>query len=233
MQPIEERLGHEFADPRLLQEALTHPSVAYESHGPRFDNQRLEFLGDAVLQLALTEELFRRFPEKDEGFLTKTRARLVSRAALTRFAKALRIGEALVVGRGEESTGGRSRPSTLADAFEAVIGAVYLDAGFEAARNLIHRHCNGEIAAAAASPEEENPKGTLQEILQAASNQSPSYDIVSHSGPAHSKTFRAKVEWGTEILGTGEGPSKKVAECAAARAALTHPTVRRIARATK
>ena len=139
MQSLEKRIHYKFRNSLLLAEALTHPSLAYESTSPHFDNQRLEFLGDAILQLIVTEELYRMFPDFPEGRLTKLRARVVSRRALARFAMAIDLGTYVLLGKGEESSGGRRRPSTLADAFEALIGAVYLDAGRKVARDLVLR----------------------------------------------------------------------------------------------
>ena len=162
MNGLEEKLGYKFRNSLLLAEALTHPSLAYESRRPHFDNQRLEFLGDAVLQLVLTEELFRLFPDFPEGRLTKLRARLVSRRALAQLAVELDLGDFVMLGRGEEASGGRKRVSTLADAFEAVIGAVYLDGGTDSSREVIMQVCGSRIEELAESPEERNPKGQAE-----------------------------------------------------------------------
>ena len=167
MQPLESRIHYKFRNSLLLAEALTHPSLAYESQKPHFDNQRLEFLGDAVLQLIVTEELFKRFPDATEGRLTKLRSRVVSRRALARFAMAIHLGDYVLLGKGEEATGGRRRLSTLADAFEALIGAVYLDSGAAQACDLVLRLFESELGSMVTSPEERNPKGELQEHLQA------------------------------------------------------------------
>jgi ribonuclease-3 len=220
MQPLESRIHYKFRNSLLLAEALTHPSLAYESKRPHFDNQRLEFLGDAVLQLIVTEELYRMFPEFPEGRLTKLRSRVVSRRALARFAMAIHLGDYVLLGKGEEATGGRRRLSTLADAFEALIGAVYLDSGQEAARKLVLRLFQTEIGAFASSPEERNPKGELQECLQALQPQAPSYRIISESGPDHRRVFQAEVTWENLVLATGKGKSKKEAEARAAAEAL-------------
>jgi ribonuclease III len=201
MQPLESRIQYKFRNSLLLAEALTHPSLAYESQKPHFDNQRLEFLGDAVLQLIVTQELFRRFPEYPEGRLTKLRSRVVSRRALARFAMAIHLGDYVLLGKGEEATGGRRRLSTLADAFEALIGAVYLG-------SMVN------------SPEERNPKGELQECLQAIHPQAPAYRIIGESGPDHRRVFQAEVSWKELILATGKGKSKKEAEARAAAEAL-------------
>ena len=220
MQSLEDRLCYKFRNSLLMAEALTHPSLAYESQRPHFDNQRLEFLGDAVLQLVLTEHLFHLFPEFPEGWLTKLRARLVSRRALSRFAADIELGDYVMLGKGEESTGGRRRSSTLADAFEALVGAVYLDGGMDAVRQVVMRVCATEIAALAASPEEKNPKGELQEVLQARGNEAPSYRVLAESGPDHRKVFQSEVVWQGRQLGAGKGKSKKEAEARAAADAL-------------
>jgi ribonuclease-3 len=220
MQPLESRIQYKFRNSLLLAEALTHPSLAYESQKPHFDNQRLEFLGDAVLQLIVTQELFRRFPESPEGRLTKLRSRVVSRRALARFAMAIHLGDYVLLGKGEEATGGRRRLSTLADAFEALIGAVYLDTGEETVRQLVLRLFESEIGSMVNSPEERNPKGELQECLQAIHPLAPVYRIIGESGPDHRRVFQAEVSWQEQILATGKGKSKKEAEARAAAEAL-------------
>ena len=197
MQPLESRIHYKFRNSLLLAEALTHPSLAYESQKPHFDNQRLEFLGDAVLQLIVTEELYKMFPNFPEGHLTKLRSRVVSRRALARFAMAIHLGDYVLLGKGEEATGGRRRLSTLADAFESLIGAVYLDAGPVPARELVLRLFQAEIGSMVDSPEERNPKGELQECLQAIHPQAPVYRIVSESGPARRYLSSSDVEFST------------------------------------
>ena len=220
MQPLESRIHYKFRNSLLLAEALTHPSLAYESHKPHFDNQRMEFLGDAVLQLIVTEELFRMFPDFTEGRLTKLRSRVVSRTALARFAMAISLGDYVLLGKGEEATGGRKRLSTLADAFESLIGAVYLDSGPNAARELVLRLFEVEIGDMITSPEERNPKGELQECLQAIHPQAPIYKVINESGPDHRRVFQSEVSWQEIILATGKGKSKKEAEARAAGEAL-------------
>ncbi len=230
MQSLEEQFGYQFRNPLLLAEALTHPSLAYETHRAHFDNQRLEFLGDAVLQLIFTHELFRTFMDYNEGNLTKLRARLVSRTALATYARARGVGSHLLMGRGEEASGGRERSSTLADAFEALIGAIYLDAGLEVAREVVLRLCAADFGRICEEPKEVNPKGQLQEMLQALSATSPHYTIISEDGPDHQKTFVSQVDWNGVTLGTGSGLSKKQAETAAAEAALISEAVKAIVR---
>ena len=220
MESLESRLGYKFRNSFLLAEAMTHPSLAYESQRPHFDNQRLEFLGDAVLQLILTEDLFKMFPDFPEGRLTKLRSRLVSRRALARFALTIDMGSYVLLGKGEEATGGRRRVSTLADAFEALVGAVYLDCGYEGTRELVLRLFQSEIEALASSPEERNPKGELQESLQAIQPEPPEYQILGENGPDHRKVFQAQVVWRGLVLAVGKGKSKKEAEARAASEAL-------------
>ena len=220
MTPLEERIGYKFRNSLLLAEALTHPSLGHEAQRYHFDYQRLEFLGDAVLQLIITEYLFRHFRAEAEGQLTKLRSRLVSREALRTHAAGLDLGRYILMGRGEESSGGRSRTSTLADAFEALIGAIYLDGGLEAAKEFILTQTRGDLAQLAETPVDVNPKGQLQELLQSISPRSPVYELVSQSGPEHEKTFVSQVIWEGIVLGQGGGRSKKQAETAAALEAM-------------
>jgi len=220
MVSLEERIGYKFRNSLLMAEALTHPSLAYETQRPHFDNQRLEFLGDAVVQIIITEELYRRFPSFGEGRLTKLRSRLVSRGALLGYAESISLGRYLLMGKGEEASGGRNRPSTLADAFEALAGAVYLDGGMEAARTFILLWADSLLHDVEQVPAEWNPKGQLQEILQARSPASPRYRILAQEGPDHAKTFISTVEWQGLTLGQGTGSSKKEAEANAAANAL-------------
>ena len=220
MTPLEIRLGYKFRNTLLLAEALTHPSLGFETKQPHFDNQRLEFLGDAVLQLVFTEHLFQIFPAAAEGQLTKLRARLVSREGLKDRAAELGLGPFIMMGRGEEATGGRKRASILANTFEALIGAMYLDGGFEVARQFALREADQVLQDILKNPDEANPKGELQELLQAISPRSPTYEITTESGPDHERAFEAKVCWEGLDLGFGRGKSKKQAEADAARQAL-------------
>jgi len=218
--PLEERIGYKFRNSLLLAEALTHPSLGHETQQRHFDNQRLEFLGDAILQLVITEYLFQNFADQPEGQLTKLRSRLVSRDTLKDHAAALDLGQFLLMGRGEEASGGRVRTSTLADAFEALIGAIYLDGGLEKARRFILAQAQRNLEQLAEEPVDINPKGHLQELLQSISPRSPVYELVSQSGPEHNKTFVVQALWEGIILGRGSGQSKKQAETAAAAEAL-------------
>lgn len=227
---LQQQLGYEFRDGDLLRLALTHPSVAHEQ-GPRANpdetrqrggphNQRLEFLGDAVLQLVLSGELYQKFPDFNEGPLTKARARLVNRRALAGHGRALTLGDHLLLSRGEDLHGGRQRPSALADAFEALLGAIFLDGGLEAARDFILREFRGELDELTIVEDSDNPKGKLQELLQARSAGSPQYQITSVSGPDHDRMFECTVRHDGVELARGTGKSKKEAESDAAQAAL-------------
>jgi len=218
--PLEERIGYKFRNPLLLAEALTHPSLGHETQQRHFDNQRLEFLGDAILQLVITEYLFGHFGDQPEGQLTKLRSRLVSRDALKAHAAALDLGQFLLMGRGEEASGGRARISTLADAFEALIGAIYLDGGLEKTRKFILAQAQQDLAQLAEEPVDINPKGHLQELLQSISPRSPVYEVLSQTGPEHDKRFIVQAVWEGIVLGKGYGRSKKQAETAAAEEAM-------------
>jgi len=219
-QGLQERLNYWFGNPALLQLALTHPSVAHEHGASMQTNQRLEFLGDAVLQLVLTRELYEKFPAFDEGPLTKARAQLVNRRTLAERARQLNLGQYLIVSRGEDLHGGRERPSALADTYEALLGAILLDGGYDAARNFILRQFQAAFGELSAIPELENPKGELQELMQATSTEAPRYCVASASGPDHDRLFECTVHHGGKELARGRGKSKKAAESEAALAAL-------------
>jgi ribonuclease-3 len=219
---LEEALGHVFRDRQLLILALTHPSLAHEAGVGHLQqhNQRLEFLGDAVLQLVLTNELYERFSTQGEGPLTQARAQLVNRSSLAEQGRRLNLGRFLILSRGEETSGGRARNSTLADGFEAVVGAVFLDSGYESARELVLRLFRGLFGELGELPNLENPKGELQELLQANSPTPPGYEQVAVEGPDHDRRFECAVFHGGVELARGTGRSKKLAESAAALAAL-------------
>ena len=217
---LQHRLGFQFRDDTLLRLALTHPSVAHEGKTPAAHNQRLEFLGDAVLQLVLTRELYEKFPAFDEGPLTKARAKLVNRRTLAEHARPLGLGAHLVLSRGEELNGGRERGSALADAFEALLGAIFLDGGFAAAREFILREFGEAFGRLSVLPIIENPKGELQELLQARSPEAPEYRVLSATGPDHDRVFECTVQHEGVELARGSGKSKKAAESDAALAAL-------------
>ncbi len=214
------RLGYAFAAVALLRLSLTHPSVAHEQGACVQHNQRLEFLGDAVLQLVLTRVLYQKFPSFGEGPLTKARAQMVNRRSLAEQARRLRLGENLILSRGEEMNHGRERPSALADAFEALLGAIFLDGGFEAVEGFIRRQFRDGFGELEVIPNLENPKGELQELLQAKSPESPRYQLATVSGPDHDRVFECAVFHQGMELGRGSGKSKKTAESQAAWNAL-------------
>lgn len=217
---LQVRLGYSFRNPELLRLALTHPSVVHENNSIQEDNQRLEFLGDAVIGLILARELYDKFPRFGEGPLTKARAQMVNRRALARQTRQFELGEHLVLSRGEELNGGRGRPSALADAFEALVGAVFLDGGFDAAREFVLRCFRESFAECAEIPSLENPKGELQELLQAKSPAAPRYQMTSATGPDHDRNFECAVFHDGVELGRGRGKSKREAESEAAQTAL-------------
>ena len=214
---LAQRLQWSPQDPKLLAQALAHRSWCAEAAGEP-SNERLEFLGDAVLGLVVTAHIYSEYPDLPEGELAKVRASVVSAPALSEIAAALGVGEALQLGKGEDSSGGRSKPSLLADAMEALIGAVYLDAGLDAASRLVLTLLADRIADAAAGPGGEDYKTRLQELSSQRFDQLPVY-TVTDTGPDHAKHFRATVSIAGEERGQGEGRSKKQAEQAAAQVA--------------
>jgi|ERR1051325_11642194 ribonuclease-3 len=217
---LQDQLGYQFRDPAVLRLALTHPSVAHEQGIPVQTNQRLEFLGDAVLQLVLTQKLYEKFPAFGEGPLTKARAKLVNRRTLAEHARHLGLGRNLILSRGEEMHGGRERASALADTFEALLGAIFLDGGFEAAQEFILREFLPAFGELSVIPILENPKGELQEFLQSVSSEAPHYTVVSATGPDHDRLFECTVHHCGMELARGQGKSKKTAQSEAALAAL-------------
>lgn len=227
LEALEEALGHTFGERALLERAITHRSWAHEYVGPgeeqkarQLHNEALEFVGDSVLGLVVAEYLFRHHPEVTEGELSRMKHRLVSTQTLARAARSLRIGEHLRVGRGEEKTGGRRKRALLADAFEAVLAAVYLDGGYEAAAEFVRRALGEELSEA--TPESAaaaDYKTLLQERLQAEQHTTPAYTLIETHGPPHSRTFRVEVHWEGERV-SGEGRSIKAAEMDAACRAL-------------
>jgi ribonuclease-3 len=219
---LEARIGHTFRDRSLLERALTHASRLQDQPEIGESNQRLEFLGDAVLQLVLTETLFNLFPGDREGVLSKRRAALANGAFLASLARDAGLDRCLRLGASEESTGGRTRASALEDAFEALIGAVYLDDGLPAARRVIFT-LYGDLAARLAHADEiENPKGRLQEIVQPLhGNNALRYEVINIVGEDHAREYEVAVLLLERPIGTGRGSSKKLAEEAAARVALS------------
>jgi ribonuclease-3 len=219
---LEDRIGYRFKDRGLLEHALTHRSRAAEdaSGGVR-DNESLEFLGDAVLGLVTADMLFRRYPDYDEGQKSKIKASVVSAQALARRAEQIRLGDHLLLGRGEEKTGGRFKQALLADGYEALIAAVYLDGGFQAASAFLERELSQAIAEGATQAVVgEDYKSALQELLQALGRPLPEYRVAAQSGPDHRKVFTIEVVVGGEVLGSATGKAKKEAEQEAARGAL-------------
>ena len=211
MQNLMNALGYQFKNPALLMQALTHPSMG------KHDNQRLEFLGDAVLQYVMSDLLYASHPDSQEGNLTHLRALLVCEAALSQVARGLHVGEALLMDRGEELTGGRDKPSVLCDAMEAILAAIYLDGGLDAARQVVCRHWP--------RPEDvhrpmQDSKGALQEHLQKDGGEAPVYTLVGQDGPPHDRTFECAVSRYGKELARGKGRTKKQAEQTAALTAL-------------
>ncbi len=221
MRSLEEKLGYTFRDQRLLQAALYHSSYANEHRGGGIQsNERLEFLGDAVLGMVTADYLFHKHPDLPEGDLTRIRAALVCEESLHEAAQSLCLGDYLKLGRGEESGGGRQRPSILADATESVFAAVYLDGGMEQARAIIHRVLLDREREEVVEERRRDFKTQLQELVQRRSDQVMRYEMTGESGPDHAKVFEACVRINDEIVGTGTGRSKKEAEQSAARSAL-------------
>jgi len=218
---LQSRLGHVFREPALLQQALTHMSYLQDFPSAGQGNQRLEFLGDSVLQLILSEALFELYPDEREGALSKRRSTLAKGRFLSLLARELEIDAALRLGQSEEHTGGRQRASILEDAFEAVVGALYLDSDFATARRVVLAWYGPLPDRLAALLDEENPKGRLQEILQPIhGNYALRYEVAHTAGAAHEPEYEVNVYLHGTLLGTGRGSSKKLAEEAAARAAL-------------
>jgi ribonuclease-3 len=214
------QIDYHFKNLELLKEAMTHRSVCQDKDMKRFSNERLEFLGDAVLGLVITDELFHRFPDHDEGQLTKAKSHLVSREVLFKQAEKMDLGQYLLVSNGEEKSGGRTRQSILADAFEAVIGAIFIDGGLEAVRRFIQRHLLKDMDSLLSSKYHHNFKSLLLETVQARGELIPQYRVVFESGPDHHKEFTVEVIVDGKGMGRGTGSSKKKAEQRAACEAL-------------
>lgn len=219
MDDLEKHLGHHFARRELLRQALTHSSFGGGASGAAPDNERLEFLGDSVLHFVVTRHLYEAVPEADEGVLSRIRHRVVSAGSLARVARDIGLEPHLRLGKSETSNAA-GRPSILADSLEAVIGALFLDAGIETAADWILRHFAAIIDEATAAPDAANPKGRLQEILQQINTETPVYQILADRGPDHRKEFTSAVVWNGIELGRGTGTSKRIAETRAAEAAL-------------
>ena len=217
LQELEQRIGYAFAEHAYLKRALMHSSYVPGVGG---DNERMEFLGDAVLELCVSEELFFRFPDMQEGLLTKNRASIVCEAALFEAAKQIGLGEYLLLGKGEAASGGREKPSILSDAFEAVICAIFLDGGLDPARTFIHRFVLPQLDLSGAAFEKDH-KTRLQELIHARTHgKQVGYVLVHEEGPDHRKVFTMQAVLDGEVLGEGTGGSKQSAGQAAAKAAL-------------
>lgn len=215
---LNERLGLSFSNFSLLTTALTHRSYANEHHDGTLDNERLEYLGDAVLDFIVAEWAYRRFPELPEGDLTRIRSYLVRNERLADFARRIDLGSALRLGRGEKTTGGHRRESVLGSAFEALLGAIFLDSNFDKVRNFMLPLL--EAARDTVLDELNDPKSQLQEQTQAMKLGAPRYRVVNSSGPDHAKVYEVEVEVNGAVLGRGSGSSKAIAEREAAREAL-------------
>lgn len=217
---FEQILKYQFKNKNLIKEALSHSSYANENKKNRHSNERLEFLGDSVLSIVVSQYLFEHFRHLPEGELTKIRASLVCEKSLYVFARQINLGHYIFLGKGEENTGGRERPSILADAFEAVIAAVYLDGGLEAARKHILRFIPEDIDNKRQNINFSDYKTILQEVIQKNPEEKIEYSLVSESGPDHNKAFTVQVCLNSNVIGKGTGKSKKDAEQMAAKEAL-------------
>lgn len=218
---LTELLGLPVRDRELLAQALVHSSWLHEHpDAARGHNERLEFLGDSVVSLAVSEALYLRHPTDDEGVLSARRAAIVSTSGLARLAVRLDLGSLLLLGEGEAQRGGRVRPSLLASAFEALVGAIYLDLGWDVVREWICERAEQELSADVALTSLKSPKSRLQEHTQRTTGDRPAYRLVEAVGPDHEKRFQIEVEVGGRVLGVGEGSSRRVAETAAAAEAL-------------
>jgi len=217
---FEKILGYRFTDLRLLQRALVHSSYAFEQSNEGENNEKLEFLGDAVLDLVIGHLLSREYQEMREGQLTKLRASLVNEQHLAKMARDIDLGAYLFLGKGEDASQGRQKPSILSCAYEAVVGAVFEDAGYDTVSELVDRFFLPTLEAKEEELQVADSKSRLQEVLQDKHNEAPVYVIDAEEGPSHRKTFSVSVRFRDQILGTGQAGSKKVAEQQAAAAAL-------------
>lgn len=216
---LEERIGYRFKDGRLLFQAMCHSSYANDRHMGRLKcNERLEFLGDAVLELVTSEFLYEKYPEMPEGDATKTRASIVCEQSLAFCAKSISLGSYIMLGKGEKVSGGRERPSITSDAFEALIGAIYLDGGFTSAKEFIRKYVLNDLEHKKLFYDS---KTILQERIQASHEEKLHYELVGEEGPDHRKLFIVQAMLGDKVIGKGSGRTKKAAEQAAAYHALT------------
>ena len=220
MLSLENRLNYKFNNIRWLENALTHSSFANEAKNGISSNERLEFLGDSVLSIIVSDYIFKKFPNMPEGELTRLRASLVCEKALCEFSRELNLGDYLKLGKGEEKGGGRDRDSILADAFEAVLAAIYLDGGMEPAKKHVMNFVLREIKHHSSEESFKDYKTVLQEIIQRNPEENLTYILTDESGPDHDKSFTVEVHLNSNVIGTGTGKSKKQAEQMAAKEAL-------------
>lgn len=220
MEKLEKIIGYEFKDKELLFRALSHTSYANETKSARGSYERLEFLGDSVLSLVVAEYIFKNYRKYPEGELTKLRASLVCEKALATFAREINLGEFIMLGKGEQQNRGNERPSILSDVFEAVLAAMYLDGGYEVAKNHVLRFVEKELENHSAPEAFHDYKTQLQEIIQRNPEEEITYVVTDESGPDHDKSFTVQVRLNSNVIGTGVAHSKKQAEQAAARQAL-------------
>ena len=219
-QALQQTIGITFRDVSLLQQAFIHSSYINENPSLRLlDNERLEFLGDALLSFIVAEKLYHEFPHSGEGELTEIRILFIRQETLARLALELKLGDYLHLGKGEEVTGGRERQTNLADAFESLVGAIFLDQGLDAARDFVLSKLGSHLERVRAEGIGRNYKALLQEFTQAKFKQLPTYRVVEASGPDHDKGFTVEVVLGDRVLGAGSGKSKRAAEMEAARSA--------------
>jgi ribonuclease-3 len=219
---LQKAIPYHFGQVKLLDVALTHSSHANERQEGIEHNERLEFLGDAVLELCISEELYRRFPDMREGDLTAMRSRLVNQESLATLARKIGLEKSIVLGKGEEAQGGRERDSLLSDAFEAILGAVFLDGGYGAVGETVRRLFAGQWPAGSGKMKSKDDKSRLQEVTQQLFRERPLYSLVGSSGPEHDKIFTVRLELPDKTVFTATGPSVKKAEQTAAHAALRH-----------
>ena len=216
---LERAMGYQFGNISLLQNALTHSSYANErDHNSLMSNERLEFLGDSILGMVVADHLYRSFPNRPEGELTRMRADMVCERALAKVANQISLGDHILLGKGEEQGGGRSRDSILADAVESIIAACYLDGGMDAAKRFVERFVLSDVPVA--KLHNVDYKTALQELVQQKKNQIIQYTLVGESGPDHDKQFQVELSLNGEVIGSGTGTSKKRAEQEAAKAAI-------------
>lgn len=218
--PLEKKIGYRFRNRKLLHTALVHPSFRFEKHPNEEDNQRMEFLGDAVLGLLVASYSYEKFKDEEEGFLTALRSRITNGRALAKIAAGIGIDADIKLGRGEEMSGGRRRGSTLADAIEAVVGAAWLDGGITAAEKVFRKVFLSGLESCAQDFWADNPKGQLQDVAQRVLRGSPQYRTVKEEGPSHARRFTVEVVVHGNVLGRGAGANRRQAEVHAATEAL-------------